>query len=103
MGVPVVCRLGPGVPLRAHGAGRSRVCQATAHSDVARVVHAPERATSGVRVEVGGCESSGTRVGCLAGLQNRKKARGQRRSRISGARVPEVVPEFYMVGEPEGW
>ena len=48
MGVPVVRGLGSGVPLRAAGAGRFGVRQRATRADAARVVHAPQRATSGV-------------------------------------------------------
>ena len=46
VGISLVRRVGPGVPLRAAGAGRSRVRQAAAHADAARMVHASERAAS---------------------------------------------------------
>ena len=43
VGVPLVRRLGPGLPLRPARAGRSRLRQGAAHPAAARVVHAPER------------------------------------------------------------
>ena len=46
VGVPVVCGLGPGVPLHSAGAGRFRLRQRTAHADAARVVHASQRTDS---------------------------------------------------------
>ncbi len=46
VGIPVVRRLGPGVPLPAAGAGRFRLRQRAARADAARVVHAPQRADS---------------------------------------------------------
>ena len=50
VGVPVVRRLGPGLPLRGDRPGRPRLRQGAAAAAAARVVHAPQRADPGVRV-----------------------------------------------------
>ena len=52
MGVPLVRRLGPGLPLRRAGPRRPRVRQGPAHPALPRVVHAPQRPAPGVRVEL---------------------------------------------------
>jgi hypothetical protein len=48
LGIPLVCRLGPRVSLYSAGACGLRFCQGTADADAAGVVHAPERADSGL-------------------------------------------------------
>ena len=50
VGVPLVRRLGPGLPLRRLRAGRPRLRQGPAPAAAARVVHAPERPDPGLRV-----------------------------------------------------
>ncbi|MFY0537405.1 MGH1-like glycoside hydrolase domain-containing protein [Nannocystis pusilla] len=52
VGVPVVRRVGPGVPLPPAGAGRPGVRQGAARPADARVVPPPERGDAGVRVEL---------------------------------------------------
>ncbi len=68
VGIPLVRRVGFGVSLRRDGAGRSRFREAAAHPVSSRVVHAPERAASRLRVEFLGREPAGARVGGLARL-----------------------------------
>ena len=51
-------------------------------ADAARVVHAPERTDSRLRVGVRRRQSSGARLGRVARLQDRQEAQRQRRSRI---------------------
>ncbi len=63
VGVSLVRRVGPRVPLHPPGARRPRVRQAAAHAARARVVHAPERADPGVRVAARRREPAGARVG----------------------------------------
>ncbi len=73
VGVPLVRRLGSGVPddpLRAH---RSELRQGAAHPADARVVHAPERAAPGLRVRLRRREPAGARLGRLARLQDRRR------------------------------
>src|SRR5215469_17551908 len=50
VGVPLVRRVGPGLPLRPDRPRRPGVRQEPADPDAARVVHAPEWADPGVRV-----------------------------------------------------
>ena len=74
VGVPVVRRLGSGVPLRAARAGRPRVRQGAARAAAARVVHAPERPAAGLRVGVRRRQPAGARLGGVARLQDREEA-----------------------------
>ena len=74
-------------------------------ADAARVVHASQRPDSRLRMGLRRRESSGARLGCVARLQDRQEAQGQRRSRISAARLPQADVELHLVGEPQrcGW
>src|SRR5262249_57825396 len=67
----------------------------------ARVVHAPERAASGLRVRLRRRQSAGARLGGVAGLQD---GRGPRRAGppFPRSRVPEVRTQLHLVGEPQG-
>ena len=85
VGVSLVRRLGPGVPLRAAGAGRSGVRQGAARAAAARVVHAPERPAPRVRVGVRRRQPAGARLGRLARLQDRAEAPRRRRPRRSSS------------------
>ena len=78
MGVPVVRGLGPGVSHAADGAGRRRVRQGAAAAVPARMVHAPQRPDSGLRIRVRRRESAGPRLGLLAGLQDDRRPRPAR-------------------------
>ena len=102
VGVPVVRRVGPGVPLRAAGHRRRRVRQGAARADAARVVHAPERPAAGLRVGVRRRQPAGPCVGGVARLQDRREAQRQGRSRLPRARLPEAAPQLHLVGEPQG-
>ena len=55
--------------------GRRRVRQAPAAADPARVVHAPQRATARVRVELRRRQPAGARLGGLARLRDRTRDR----------------------------
>ncbi len=50
MGIPVVCRLGPGFPLHSAGPGRCRIRQAAVGAHVTRMVHAPQWPTPSLRM-----------------------------------------------------
>jgi len=74
VGVPLVRRLGPRVPLRAAGAGGPRLRQGPTGPDAARVVHAPQRAIASLRMGLRGREPAGACVGRLARVQDRREA-----------------------------
>ena len=52
VGVPVVRRLGSGLPLRAAVAGRRRLRQGAGRAAAAHALHAPQRTDPGLRVEL---------------------------------------------------
>ncbi len=85
VGVPVVRRVGPGVPHDPVRAGRSGLRQAAAPAVPARVVHAPERAAPGLRVRVRRREPAGARLGVLARLQDRRRRAASATARSSRA------------------
>ena len=61
----------------------SEFAKDAARADAARVVHAPERAASRLRVGVRRRQSAGARLGGVARLQDREEAARRRRSRCS--------------------
>jgi len=73
---------------------RGRRREADSHP---RVVHAPERPASGLRVGFGRREPAGPRLGGVAGVRDRP-----RRPCLLGAGLPQVAPQLHLVGESEG-
>ncbi len=103
MGIPVVRVLGSRLSLHPLRADRCRVRQAAAGAADARVVHAPERPDPRLRVGLQRRQSAGARLGRLARVSDRPQAqRGQGRSGVSRARVPQADAQFHLVGEPQG-
>ena len=103
VGVSLVRRLGPGVPLHPARADRPRVRQAAARAADARVVHAPQRPAAGLRVGLRRRQSAGARLGHLARVSDRPQAaRRRRRPRVPRARVPQADAQLHLVGEPQG-
>ena len=103
VGVPVVRRLGPRVPLRPARAGRFRVRQGAARAAAARVVHAPERAAAGLRVGLRRRQPAGARLGGAgASTRSTQKRTRHGRSRVPRARLPQAAAELHLVGEPQG-
>ena len=103
VGVSLVRRVGPGVPLDSAGADRPGVRQGAARAADARVVHAPERPAAGLRVGVRRRQPAGARVGDVARVPDRSQAtRRRRRSAVPGARVPQADAELHLVGQPQG-
>ena len=101
VGVPVVRLLGPGLSHDPVCAGRPGVRQAAAEPAAAGVVHAPQRADSGLRMEFFRRKSARARLGRLAGLQDDRSARRPRPA-VPGAGLPEAADEFHLVGESQG-
>ena len=102
VGVPLVCGVGPGVPLPAAGPRRLRLCEGAAAPDAPRVVHAPQRPVAGLRMGLRRRQPAGARVGGVARLQDREEAARRRRPRVPRARVPEAPAQLHLVGEPQG-
>ena len=102
VGIPLVCRLGPGIPLHHLRADRPGVRQGPARPDAARVVHAPERPDPGLRMGVRRREPAGARLGGLARLRDGPQADRPRRHGLPRAHFPQADAELYLVGEPQG-
>ena len=73
VGVPVVRRVGPRLPLRGARPRRPGLRQGPAAAAAARVVHAPQRPAPGVRVGVRRRQPAGARLGGAAGLRDRRQ------------------------------
>ena len=79
VGVPLVRRMGPRLPLHPDRPRRPGVRQGPAAADAARVVHAPQRTDPCVRVELQRRQPARPRRGCPARVPDR---------RLDGLRVP---------------
>ena len=102
VGIPMVRRLGHGIPLRDVRDDRSGVREGSAAAAHARVVHASERAYPCLRMGVRGLQSAGARVGGDPRLPDRGKDVRPQGSRIPRADLPEALDQLHMVGEPQG-
>ena len=96
VGVPLVRRVGPGLPLRGAGARGPGVRQVPADPAVPGVVPAPERDAARVRVELLRRQPAGAGVGRAGGVRGR---------RGPGPRVPlpgvrQAAGELHLVGQP---
>ena len=103
VGVPLVRRLGPRVPLRPAGAGRPRVRQATssccccASGTCTRT--ASSRPTSG-RSATSTRRSTPGRPGASTRSSAQRPARRDRA--LPRARLPQAAAQLHLVGEPQG-
>ena len=102
MGVPVVRRLGLGLPSGHAGPARPRGRQASTDPAVPGLVHAPQRAVAGLRVELQRRQSAGAGLGGLATLRRGAAADRQGRSEVSRKGLHQAVAQFHLVGEPQG-
>ena len=103
VGIPVVRRVGSGVPHDSAGHGRPRLRQAAARPDAAQRLPASERPAARLRVELRRRQSAGACVGDDAALPVRQGAPGrQRRHRVSQVRVFQAAGQFHLVGQPQG-
>ena len=71
VGVPMVCRVGPGIPLRAAIAGRRRLRQGPDRAAVEDALHAPQRSDPGLRMELQRRQPARDRVGGAVRLRAR--------------------------------
>ena len=101
VGIPVVRRVGSGVPHDVAGAGRLRLREGAAAADAAQPLLPPERPDSGVRVELQRREPAGARLGDAVPVQDGADA-GPRRHALPGAVVPGADAQLQLVGEPQG-
>ena len=83
-------------------AGRRGLRQAAARSDAAGALPAPERADSGLRVELRRRQSAGARLGDDLHLPPRTGAARPRRHRLARALLPQAAAQLHLVGEPQG-
>ena len=98
LGVPLVRRLGPRLPLHPVGAPRPGVREVPAARAAARVVPAPERCAAGVRVELRRRQPARARDGGPARVRDRRRSR----PRVPGARLPEAADQLHLVAQPRG-
>ena len=102
LGIPLVRRLGFGVPLRRAGLDRRRIRQTATRAAGPRMVHASQRRVARLRMGLRRRESAGARLGRVARLSNRPRPpRPSRRPQIPGARVPQAAAEFHLVGQSQ--
>ena len=99
MGIPVVCRLGPGIPYSIPVACRFRFREGAASAHAAQFVCSSQRADTGLRVEFQRRESAGARLGHAVPLQNGAGA-GPRRRAIPRTIVPGADAKFQLVAQP---
>ena len=98
VGVSLVRRLGPGLPLRHPGPPGPGVRQVPADHGVPGVVPAPERGAAGLRVGLRRRQPAGARLGGAGGLRHRRRPR-------PGLPVPGVrqaPSQLHLVGEQGG-
>ncbi len=98
MGVPLVRRLGPGLPRDSAGPRRPGFRQGTAGADVPGMVDAPERPAAGLRMGVRRRQPARARLGGLARLPDR---------RLPGPGLPDpgvhqAAAELLLVDQPQG-
>ncbi len=102
VGVPVVRRMGHGVPHGRVRADRPGLREGPADPAAPRVVHASERPDPGLRMGVRRRQPAGPRVGGDPRLPDRGQDVRAPRPCLPRARVPEAAAQFHVVGEPEG-
>ena len=103
VGVPLVRRVGPGVPHDPAGHGRSRLRQAAARSDAAQRLPASERPAARLRMELRRRQSAGARLGDDAALPARQGApRRRRRHRVPQVRLLQAAGQLHLVGQSQG-
>ncbi len=102
VGVPVVRRLGPRLPLRAAVTRGRRLRQGPDRAPARHQVPAPQRPDPGVRVELQRRQPPRDRVGRAVRLRARGRDPGRGRPRVPGTRVRAAADELHVVGQPQG-
>ena len=101
VGVPLVRRLGPGVPLHTAGDGRPGLRQGPDRPDAVAELPAPDRPDARLRVELRRREPAGARVrGALPAEPGGRPRRG--RPPVHGEELLPAAAELHLVGEPQG-
>ncbi len=103
VGISLVRRLGPRLSLHPAGPDRRGVCQASAGAADSRMVHAPQRSASRLRVGIRRRQPAGPCLGRLARLSDRPQAaRRQGRPGVSRTCLPQAAAQFHLVGQSQG-
>ncbi len=102
VGVPVVRRMGHGVPRDRVRDDRPRFREEPADPAHARVVHASQRPDPRVRMGIRRRQSARARVGRDARLPDRGEALRPHRPRVPRAHLPEAAHQLHVVGQPQG-
>jgi hypothetical protein len=103
VGISLVCLLGFGLPLHSLRPDRRRIRQASAPAADARMVHAPQRPDSGLRMGIQRREPAGACLGGLARLSNRPQKNGGNGDLEFLERVfHKADAELHLVGESQG-
>ncbi len=98
VGVPVVRRLGPRLPLRRARARRPGLRQVPADPALPGVVPAPERRARRLRVVVRRRQPAGPGLGRARGVRDRRR----RGHRLPRAGLRQAARQLHLVGEPRG-
>ena len=98
VGVPLVRRLGPRVPLRRVGPRRPGLREVPAAAAVPGVVPAPQRCPAGLRVGLRRRQPARAGVGRARGVRHRRLPR----PRVPRPGVRQAAGELHLVGEPGG-
>ena len=98
VGVPVVRGVGPGLPLRAAGAGRRRLRQGAGRAAAQHQLPAPQRPDPGVRVELQRRQPARHGVGGAVRLRARGGDPRRGRPRVPRARVRAAADELHAGG-----
>ena len=98
VGVPVVRRLGPGLPLRGPGPRGPGVRQVPADPAVPGVVPASQRRAARLRVGLRRRQPAGAGVGGAGGVRDRRRPR----HRLRQPDLRQAAGQLHLVGEPGG-
>ena len=98
VGVPVVRRLGPGVPLCGAGARGPGVREVPADPAVPGVVPASQRRAARLRVGLRRRQPAGAGVGRAGGVRHRRRPR----PRLPEPGLRQAPDQLHLVGEPGG-
>ena len=102
VGVPLVRRLGPGVPLHSAGHGRPRLRQEPDRPDALPGLPAPERPDARLRVELRRREPAGARLRARSSCRTWRPALGEVDLPFLRAVLLPAAAELHLVGEPQG-
>ena len=98
VGVPMVRRLGPGLPLRGPGPPRPGVRQIPADPAVPGMVPAPERGAARLRVGLLRRQPAGAGVGGAGGVRHRRRPRPG----LPEPHLRQAAGQLHLVGQPGG-